>query len=122
MEGLRIVCPPEKRVDIDGVEHLLRPLRMRDLVELLSLIEGMQAEGGEREASDYGRMIRGSVEAMGLILRRSFPSVSDWDRIGAEQEAALLEFAVTEGNLAEAIRSFGTAAVRLTRAMTDQAR
>ena len=119
MTAPSIVFPPRKEVEIGGRKYPLRLLRVRDVVEILGVVTQMLAQApevGPGDPGDLGALIRGSGEAVDLILRRSFPTFDQWDDLGAEQEVALLEVALAEGNLLEAIRSFGPAAGRLTQA------
>ena len=122
MTAPSIVFPPRKEVEIGGRKHPLRLLRVRDVVEILGVVTQMlgQAPGvGPGDPGDLGALIHGSGEAVDLILRRSFPEFDQWDDLGAEQEVALLEIVLAEGNLLEAVRSFGPAVGRLTQAVAE---
>lgn len=116
MAAPSIVFPPQREVEIGGEKHPIRHLRVRDVVEILGLVTQMLEHAPGADSGDMGALIRSSGEAVDLILRRTFPTFERWDDLGAGQELSLLEVALTEGNLLEAVRSFGPAAGRLTQA------
>ena len=111
-----VVFPPRKEIEIGGEMHPLRPLRVRDVVDLLGILSRVLEQAPGLSSGDMGAIIQGSGEAADLILRRTFPTFTGWESMGAEQELALLEIVLTEGNLLDAIRSFGPAVARLTQA------
>jgi hypothetical protein len=108
---LEIVRPPKVEVKIYGEIHALRRISEGDLVDLLRVLkssfsdlQGLISQDSEAILGLFAK----SGDIMDFILRRSFPTFTEWEGMSLKDKLPLFDMAFTESRILEILKDFSS--------------
>jgi hypothetical protein len=108
---LEIVRPPKVEAKIYGGIHALRRISEGDLVDLLRVLKSSFTDLQGLIAQDPDAILglfAKSGDIMDFILRRSFPTFTEWDGMPLDNKLALFDMAFTESRILEILKDFSS--------------
>ncbi len=113
--------PAPVEVEIFGKVHQMHRLTYVDVFELLGKVtEAMKDKLKTQPSIVLGLDVMGPL--VGDILRRSFPSFTEWDELPLDHSRGLLEIVVDENDLPGIIENFTKLRDRVGKILPQQSR
>lgn len=108
---LEIVRPPKVEAKIYGDIHALRRISEGDLVDLLRVLKSSISDRQGLIAQDPDAILglfAKSGDIMDFILRRSFPTFTEWEGMSLSDKLPLFDLAFTESRILEILKDFSS--------------
>jgi len=108
---LEIVRPPKIEVKIYGEIHALRRISEGDLVDLLRVLKSSFSDLQGLISQDPDAILglfAKSGDIMDFILRRSFPTFTEWEGMALKDKLPLFDMAFTESRILEILKDFSS--------------